>query len=762
MKKYLVNKTKIVFFIIISFSCVYSCFSQSKLKGLGHYSNNTLCLRWAVDDYDTYILLKEYGFNLERQTIINNTDTLNFSEQDESTVILAQGSKPKSAQWIQDTLPDNDFTLLLSKLLYSNESDSVINFNSPKLIDAVNLSNQNKAKLFAIQYASEQNFNIAMAAALGDIDVTAAPNMEYRYIISIKDSLGKHMVEPLYIIQSTFQNNSFGIVDKPSSKGVPGGIEIYWFKTPQTKYVGYNIYRSTDGINYTKVNDVPFVYFKSSEIESNEISYIDSTGFNETYTYRVTGITPFGTQTEPSDTTTSTSLFPKISNYDITIEKVVPSMTEVPLEWAADSLSNNLIEGFNIFRSETIDGSYTKLNSSIIVASDRSFIDLDPISVGYYYVEALDFNGYAYYSNPKMVYLPDSIPPLAPIGLNAEYFGVSRVELDWTANSESDLAGYRVEMSNHAQGPFVQITETFIESNDFVFYTDSTIVSDSIYFRVFAQDKRGNYSTKSAHFGCKRPDIVPPASPGLNKIMPTRTGIELNWEYSPTKSVIRHILERKLTGTPSWVTILTIENQDKELYSPSDSTSYNYIDTQVLEQRSYEYRLIAEEPGNIRSSSKMISVTPLPTVVSSNLITNFKIDVEIEQGSPNRIIQEQIANLKKVKSNSRFSSGSNNKHNIRLNWTFNLDPNLKDFQILRAISGANLVVYRTISITEALGLDPLTEEAIVDEDMGPTDFTVLDKDLLTGRRYTYQIIGRYKDQSSTPRSIALTKRIDQN
>ncbi len=765
MKKFLNIKLSIftckLLVITISFVFCNNLIAQSKINGIAHYSNNVLCLRWAVEDYETYELIKKHGFTLQRQTLVNGTDTLSLPLQTQSNVIISLNEKPKSLQWIKDNLPSSSFVGMLANGLYSTDPDTSINFDNPKLIDAVNKSKQDKARLFGIQYAAEQNFNIALAASLGDIDQSALPNMKYKYIVSIKDSLGQDLIEPFTIIKATYQSETFAPVLKPKAIGVPGGIELAWPKTEQTSYVGYDIYRSKNSIDFNKVNSEPFVFFKTKEIESNDVIFIDSVPAGELYTYRVVGITPFGFDTAPSDTASAVALFSKLKGFEITIEKPNPTMTEVPLIWTSNASFNADLQGFNIYRSDNYDGTYTKLNSNYINASNRSFTDQSPIAVGYYYIEALDIHGYKYFSNPEMVYLPDSIPPAIPSGLIAKYFGVSKVQLDWTHNTESDLAGYRLEMSNHFQGPFTQITETYTTSNQLNYYTDPKVAGDSIFFRIFSQDKRGNYSDKSTPVGIKRPDIVPPAAPGFSKAMPHRNGIHLKWDYSPTSSVVKHVVERRPVGTPSWSQVVTITNAQKSNFMPTATNDFNFRDSSSLEQRQYEYRVVAFEPHDIKASSKPILVTPLPVVVTNTTIQNFAIDLEVETGAPNRKVQEQIENLRRAEGSTRFSAAQNKKHHMKLSWVYKLDPNLQDFQIYRSISGANMSLYKTISLAEAMGLDPDTE-VTVNEDLGPNPFTCLDKDLMTGRRYTYQVMARHKDLSGSNRSIALSKKVEEN
>jgi len=736
-------------------------FSQDGvIKVISHYQDNNLCFRLGVDIYKDYESIKMNGLNISRRTLIQGNDTLSKADQLLSIVNIATGMKPKSEQWMIDSLPDTEFSTLLKTALYAPMDGANINYQSPRLVDAVNLEKTNEGRLFGIMFAVESDFNLAKAAALGVIDESAQPGRLYQYTFSVNDTTGQNIIKPIAINVSTFVEDLFKPIVNLRAEGQPESIKLQWVKTNDTKYSSFNIFRSSDGNEFVKINQKPFSFFKSDGMDSDFITYTDSVDAGTTYYYKVYGQTPFGFNSEESLVVNATSTYPRIDKMFVEIADIEATMTEVNLTWELVEEDNFVLNGYNVYRSDNYDGTYTKLNTNILPTQPLSFTDNAPIAIGYYIVEGFDSHDYIYKSTPKMVSLPDSIPPNAPTGVVAQYYGNSRVDIVWDENSEEDLLGYRVEMSNHRYGTFIQITKNHIDATTYTHYTDPNVVSDSIFFRIFAQDKRGNYSQRSIAEGCKRPDIVPPAKPNFALGMASREGIKLGWSYSPTKSVISYKLLRKPVGTPTWTTVLSFPTEDKELYMPTDSTEYNYVDTTKLEYRPYEYSFIAEEAKGISAASNSMVVTPLPVVVTASTIKNFSISEELITGKPNAIIQQQIENLRTAQGSSRFNASLNTKHNIRLIWAYNLDPNVQDFQIYRAITGNEIILYRTITLAEAMGLDPNTEEVVVTEDMGLTDFSILDSDLMTGRTYTYQIVARHKDLSSTSRSMALSKRIN--
>jgi len=89
----------------------------------------------------------------------------------------------------------------------------------------------------------------------------------------------------------------------------------------------------------------------------------------------------------------------------------------------------------------------------------------------------------------------DETVPAAPQGLTAKRTG-GTVHLGWTANTETDLAGYNVYRATSAGGPFARINTSLVTGTS---YDDSSLpASDVLWYAVAALDQSGNESAKSA------------------------------------------------------------------------------------------------------------------------------------------------------------------------------------------------------------------------------------------------------------------------
>ncbi len=88
---------------------------------------------------------------------------------------------------------------------------------------------------------------------------------------------------------------------------------------------------------------------------------------------------------------------------------------------------------------------------------------------------------------------PDTDPPAAPTGLTATANN-ARVDLNWSDNSEPDLAGYTVFRADTAGGPYTSLAPGLAAS----VYSDTGVVNGTTYYYVVtATDTSGNESANS-------------------------------------------------------------------------------------------------------------------------------------------------------------------------------------------------------------------------------------------------------------------------
>src|SRR5205814_246539 len=113
----------------------------------------------------------------------------------------------------------------------------------------------------------------------------------------------------------------------------------------------------------------------------------------------------------------------------------------ISLNWNDNTEAN--LAGYNVYRSTTSGGTYTKLNAALVSTSD--YVDTTaPVGVvSYYQVTAVDSssNESAPASTNATRPSSDVTPPAAPSGVTPTP-SQSGIAIDWADNVEPDLAGY--------------------------------------------------------------------------------------------------------------------------------------------------------------------------------------------------------------------------------------------------------------------------------------------------------------------------------
>ena len=199
---------------------------------------------------------------------------------------------------------------------------------------------------------------------------------------------------------------------------------------------------------------------------------------------------------------------------------------------------------------------------------------------------------------------PDTTAPATPTGLSATA-GDATVALAWTANTETDLAGYR--LYRRPAGGTWPTTATKELPGTATTWTDTTVTNNTSYdYRLTAIDTTGNESTPSTAVTATpnpAPGTTAPATPtGLSATAGDAT-VALAWTANTETDLAGYHLYRRPTGG-TWPTTAT-----KEL----PGTATTWTDTTVTNNTSYDYRLTAiDTTGNESTPSTAVTATPNP------------------------------------------------------------------------------------------------------------------------------------------------------
>jgi hypothetical protein len=91
----------------------------------------------------------------------------------------------------------------------------------------------------------------------------------------------------------------------------------------------------------------------------------------------------------------------------------------------------------------------------------------------------------------------DTAPPSAPTGVAATQESDGTVRVNWSPNSEADLAGYDVYRAFNAGGPFTNINGSTVTATE---YLDDTVPAgtETVWYQITASDNSGNRSARSS------------------------------------------------------------------------------------------------------------------------------------------------------------------------------------------------------------------------------------------------------------------------
>jgi hypothetical protein len=169
------------------------------------------------------------------------------------------------------------------------------------------------------------------------------------------------------------------------------------------------------------------------------------------------------------------------------------------VEHTWDSNTEPDLAGYRVYRSTTSGVDYAEISSGLITGASYNDVGLTNGVTYFYVVCAEDTDGgLSDYSN-EVEATPsggggDLTPPGAPTDLHASP-GDSMVFLAWDANTEPDLAGYRVYRSLTSGVGHVEVSSGLLAVP---FHTDRGLANGTTYYYVVrAEDSSGNLSGDS-------------------------------------------------------------------------------------------------------------------------------------------------------------------------------------------------------------------------------------------------------------------------
>ena len=431
------------------------------------------------------------------------------------------------------------------------------------------------------------------------------------------DKIAKEGLTYQYKLVGSGSNVELGISEKFTCDNYtksppPDSIQIERFKKrcdikwkPDIyRYYGVDIFRKTNDSTFRKITKTPRAIQKNEDKKGNitfpEVCYVDEAINKEfNYTYKFIAIDYFGKESIESE-----EIFVAKKDFDPPEKpfNLIPikhdSKMSIDLSW--NFIPEEDLSGFNIYRSQILEGPYEKINNEIIPTITPFYFDkVNSIGDYYYYCSSLDFSGNESYSGKIYLQIRDMMPPEAPQNLTSES-GPGFINLSWDNNQESDLKGYFIQRSlndeDNSDNHFININSEPTKENFFKQKLSKNVRNKFVY-RVVAVDTSFNRSKPSINSLAQMPDVTPPNHPVIKNVEFKNDIILISWIPNIENDLEGYNLYRKFKNDS------TDFKKINNLTIPKDFSSYK--DRQTMPGSEYLYVIKAiDVNGNISEPSK--------------------------------------------------------------------------------------------------------------------------------------------------------------
>lgn len=600
--------------------------------------NGRILLRWAVTTPLAWRKLNEHGYELKRYTITRNSITLPRPVEKSFGVF-----KPRTLEEWMPLVESNDNAAVLAQSIYGEGFDVE---GMDQLSAIVNLAEEQEQRFTWGLYAADQDYEVAQMAGLGFVDFEVEPNEKYLYKIT---SMVPEDVLPIQEGGVFVGLQDYEDLPKPLDLAVvffDGKSMLSWnYATHYQIYNSYFIERSIDGVRFERLNDLPLTTLNNSEkTDPLRMFYTDSITNGKTYHYRIRGKTPFG-EISPVSETVSGKGEKQLAYVPHITSKHYEDDKTVLLEWEFLEEGNDLISGFELNRSDNVDGPYQTVVKNIPPEARKvRYNSLMPTN--YMTITALGKSGGSRTSFPALVQPVDSVPPHKPKGFNGEVDSLGVVTLTWEANTDEDILGYRVFRGHNKNEEYSQIT---VSPHQATIYYDSISVKDlnsKVYYQLIAVDERFNMSESSEVLEIKKPDFIKPTQPVFKSYEIKEGKVHLTWANSSSEDVVKHQIYRREKNNVGWVLIYEIDSRQSAVGSTQNVDSLStaqlpteklptayWIDEDIEEGQQYSYTMIAIDDSALESDPAPPLTVIVPKTTLYPPLERLYGEVDRERGS---------------------------------------------------------------------------------------------------------------------------------
>lgn len=475
------------------------------LQLLAKHGKGSIRLRWVAQSPEIWALGHQYGYVLERTTVIRNNKTLAKPEDFKTFTLL-----PFSEQeWSKLAQSDNHVRAAQSFYFYKPEE---LAEKDTSLKSAIT-----RGKFAFSSIAADFSSRVANLMRLSFEDSLAKSNEIYHYTIKLNHpDYQKLKAETRVTAGISWNIKAYTPQKLVDLDYVDSTVTLKWVIPQNAIFTGFIIERSADGgVNYERVNQAPFVPFENSPKDKDALLYTTKVPkLMVNYHYRIRGIDPFADASEPSNTINFFAFQSRLPEPDSLIFNFLNKRT-IGIRWRfPDSLTINL-QGFNVYK--TLDfKNFTKVNKDVISNSTRTVFDRveDGIENIYYTVSAVDLRGRQKTSEPLLVNIIDSIPPMKLMNLHGKINKKGITRIGWVHGKERDLYGFNVFRAEGIRPQDMELIRVIQRPDTAMIDTVAMGTTNrKVLYVIVPIDYHSNSTRQNDTLVLYRPDITPPQPP---------------------------------------------------------------------------------------------------------------------------------------------------------------------------------------------------------------------------------------------------------
>lgn len=549
---------------------------------------DSVVLRWGPSTPGGWVIANRIGYNIERLKVSSDTlsEAENFIQLNNSPI------KPLSLDEWKATVPrENVFSAIAAQAIYGKRF-------IPQALDENNLNALKNAAdelmnrfSFAL-FAADNDAQTASSMGLRFVDRNVKEGERYLYRVFLSANTNEYSFDTGYVFVDVAPAEKFPAPLDLNFESGDGNIILKWKDNPLLKFSGYYVYRSEDGKDFNKLNNMPVIFpVPKEQAEEQEFSFIDTATINyKEYYYKIYGVTPFAELSEPAEikayskdkTAPAAPILDKPNQFNA---------DEISLSWKLEESTDDLV-GFVIARSDNPLYNFEIITEKPLPRNVFNYTDkISQLEEVYYAVASVDTAGNMAFSLPQMVILIDTVPPSIPQGLNGIIDTNGVVTLQWNLNPEWNLLGYRVLRANDPTHEFQQLTGSVHPDTVFIDTVNVNTLTRYVYYRIAAVNTRYQHSELSPVLAIKRPDKIPPVEAVFKDVFVTDSSVYFEWIPSTSDDLAHQKLLRRKQG----------DNQWQQIDSLSGSVS-NYTDNNIEKNITYEYTIISVDSSGLESA----------------------------------------------------------------------------------------------------------------------------------------------------------------